>query len=427
MPKKVNYKYVDLKYVDLLGKLRHVTFPAERLTLAQTVGIGFDSSSLRGFKKTQKSDMVLILRKDAQGFLDPFFSQPTISFFADIYYNDRKTRYERDPRYILEKAVEKLKASLKVNNILFLAELEFYVFTNFEIAYDETQCMYRFTSDEKEAKLFSAYHATAPIDLYADHRNELSELLKSCQIDVKYHHHEGGELGQMEIETIFTDALKTADNITLAKYLIRNYFRRQNKYVTFMPKPFKNRAGSGMHVHHLIEKAGRSIFKGVGNELSEFGKHYVAGILAHIPAISAFANPTTNSYKRLSGGFETPEDATVGVSDRTSAIRIPGYAQARMPIEYRVGDATANPYLALAAIILAGLDGVNKKGKLKPSYVPSSLKESITELKTDHEFLTADGIFPKELIDFWIEFKTKEIKDIEGTPHPLEFIYYFEL
>ncbi|MEO0131413.1 MAG: glutamine synthetase beta-grasp domain-containing protein [candidate division WOR-3 bacterium] len=421
------YQYVDLKYVDLLGKLRHVTFPAEHLTLAKTVGIGFDSSSLRGFKKTQKSDMVLLLRKTQTGFIDPFFPVPTISFFADIYYNDRKTRYERDPRYILEKATQKLQEELKVDKVLFLAELEFYVFDKFELSYQETGCFYQFTSQEKESRLFGAYHATAPTDLYAEDRTKLSELLKSCGIGVKYHHHEGGELGQMEIETTFAPALQTADHITLAKYLIRNYFHRQNKSVTFMPKPFKNRAGSGMHVHHLIEKAGQSVFKGKGNTLSPLGEKYVAGILAHIPAISAFANPTTNSYKRLTGGFETPEDAKIGISDRTSAIRIPGYAQARMPIEYRVGDATANPYLALAAIILAGLDGIRRNGQLSPSYVPSSLADSLASLEADREFLTADGIFPKELIEFWIEFKTKEITEIETTPHPLEYLYCFEL
>jgi glutamine synthetase len=427
MAKEVKFQYVDLKYVDLLGKLRHVTFPAEYLETAQVIGIGFDSSSLRGFKKTERSDMVLLPKKQTTGFLDPFYPLPTLSIFADIYYPDRKTRYERDPRYILEKAVEKVKAELKVNKILFLAELEFYVFCSFHINYTDTTCDYQLLSDEPGVRFLGVYHATAPTDLYADDRTKLSELLRKCGIGVKYHHHEGGEGGQLEIETTFDDALKTADHITIGKYLIRTYFQRQGKYVTFMPKPIKNRPGSGMHVHHLLEKNGQSIFKGKNDELSTVGQYYVQGILAHVPAISAFANPTTNSYKRLTGGFETPQDASFGISDRTSAIRIPGYARARMPIEYRVGDATANPYLTLAAILLAGLDGVRKKGKIAKSYVPSSLTEAISGLKKDYHFLTADEIFPQDLIEFWCDFKLKEEHDIITTPHPLEFLYYFDL
>lgn len=426
MPKQKSYDFIDLKYVDILGKLRHVTFPYHKYEIAKTIGIGFDSSSLKGFKKTEKSDMVLIPHQ-AHSFVDPFYTDPTLSIFARIYYNDRKTRYEREPRYILEKAIDLVKKELKVDRILFLAELEFYVFSQFEITQTNTKLTVTVESDEKEAALTGSYHSAPPHDLYAEHRNRLVKLLQQCGIDVKYHHHEGGEFGQMEIETTFQDAAETADNIIIAKYLIKNYFRTHGKYVTFMPKPIKNRHGSGMHYHHIIEKDGHSIFKGNKEELSQIGEYYVAGILSHLASLAAFTNPTTNSYKRLTGGFETAKDASMGVADRTSAIRIPGYAKDRLPIEYRVGDATCNPYLALAALLLAGLDGIRNKGKLKKGYVPTSLQNAVEELKKDSEYLTRDNIFPKDLIEFWYQNKLKENQEIQYTPHPLEFVYYFDM
>jgi glutamine synthetase len=426
MPKQKSYEFIDLKYVDLLGKLRHVTFPYSNYKTAQLVGIGFDSSSLKGFKKTEKSDMVLIPSLE-NAFIDPFYSDPTLSIFAKIYYIDRKTRYEREPRYILEKAIDLVIKELKLEEILFLAELEFYVFSQFEISQSNTKLTVTVESDEKESALTGSYHSAPPHDLYAEHRNKLAKLLKQCGIDVKYHHHEGGEFGQMEIETTFKDAAKTADNIIVAKYLIKNYFRSQGKYVTFMPKPIKNRHGSGMHYHHILEKNGHSIFKGAKGELSQIGEYYVSGILSHLAALAAFTNPTTNSYKRLTGGFETAKDASIGIADRTSAIRIPGYAKDQMPIEYRVGDATCNPYLALAALLLAGLDGVRNKGKLKKGFVPTSLQDAVNELKKDSTFLTRDKIFVPELIDFWVQNKTRENLEIQHTPHPLEFVYYFNM
>lgn len=426
MPKVKNYAFIDLKYVDLLGKLRHVTFPYSNYQTAKLVGIGFDSSSLKGFKATEKSDMVLI-PSEQNSFIDPFYTDPTLSIFAKIYYNDRKTRYEREPRYILEKAIELVKKELKLEEILFLAELEFYVFSQFEITQTNTKLTVTVESDEKESALTGSYHSAPPHDLYAEHRNKLAKLLKQCGIDVKYHHHEGGAFGQMEIETTFQDAAKTADNIIIAKYLIKNYFKAQGKFVTFMPKPIKNRHGSGMHYHHILEKNGYSIFKGPKGELSQIGEYYVNGVLSHLASLAAFTNPTTNSYKRLTGGFETAKDASIGIADRTSAIRIPGYAKDRLPIEYRVGDATCNPYLALAALLLAGLDGIRNKGKLKNGFVPSSLQDAVEQLQKDSAYLTRDKIFTQDLIDFWCQNKTQENLEIQHTPHPLEFVYYFDM
>lgn len=427
MPNIKDIEFIDLKYGDLIGKLRHLTFPISYLETVKKYGAGFDSSSLKGFKKTEKSDLVLLFDEQST-FIDPFYTQKTLSVFGNIYYPDRTTQYERDPRFILQKTVELVKKELKLDRILFLPELEFYVFSQVEITNSDTAQGFKLISDESESIASGGYHQAPPNDLYFNHRNNLIKMFGKCGIEVKYHHHEGGALAQMEIETVFTGASKTADNITIAKYIIRNYFHKLGKFVTFMPKPIKNRAGSGMHFHHILEKDGKSIFKGKKDQISSIGMNYVNGILSHLVSLCAFTNPTTNSYKRLTGGYETPKTASIGLADRTSAIRIPGYAKDRMPIEFRVSDATCNPYLALSAILLAGLDGVRKKGNVKSGKVPDSLQSAIIDgLKNDQKYLTLDGIFPQELIDFWIETKTKEDQEIKNTPQPLEFLYYFDL
>jgi len=423
---KKNIEFIDLKYVDLIGKLRHLTFPISYWEIVKNYGAGFDSSSLKGFKKTEKSDLVL-LPDERFTFIDPFYTEKTLSIFGNIYYPDRITRYERDPRYILEKAIKIIKKELRVDRILFLPELEFYVFSQVEITNNSNTMGIRLISDETDTTAMSGYHQAPPHDFYANHRNQLVKMLQECGIEVKYHHHEGGALAQMEIETTFSDALKTPDNITISKYIIKNYFQKLGKFITFMPKPIKNKAGSGMHFHHILEKEGKSLFKGKKDALSTIGMNYVNGILSHLISLCAFTNPTTNSYKRLTGGFETPKTASIGLADRTSAIRIPGYAKDRMPIEFRVSDATCNPYLALSALLLAGLDGIRKKGGLKPGKVPNTLQSAIDGLQEDQKYLTLDGIFPQALIDFWIEIKTKESEEIRNTPHPLEYVRYFDL
>lgn len=421
-----NIEFIDLKYVDLIGKLRHLTFPISNWENVRKFGGGFDSSSLKGFKKTEKSDMVL-LPDERNSFIDPFYDNKTLSVFAKIYYSDKIRRYERDPRYILEKVIALVKSELKVDKILFLPELEFYVFSKVKITNTPHNFGVHLSSEEKEAVITGAYHQAPPADFYSEHRNHLVRLFQDAGIEVKYHHHEGGEYGQSEIETLFADGLTSADNVIISKYLIKNYFHREGKFATFMPKPLKSKHGSGLHYHHILERQGKSLFKGKKDGLSSLGEHYVNGILSHLAALCAFTNPTTNSYKRLTGGFETPKAASIGMADRTSAIRIPGYAKENTPIEYRVGDATANPYFALVALLLAGLDGVRNKGKLKPGKVPSSLNSAIYALNKDKKFLTLDGIFPQELIDFWIETKSREEQEINKTPNPLEYLYYFDL
>ncbi len=462
---KYDADFIDLKYVDLFGKLRHISFPISYWKTAKEKGVGFDSSSLRGFKHTERSDLLLV-PDETSSFIDPFFSAKTLSFFANIYYpyklqhNSRtpaehkhyamRQRYEKDPRWILQKAVDLVKNEMKVDRILFLPELEFYVFAHFSAisgsnriggqlidgehlsevksksAIGAIQEMVAIYSDERTSAITGSYHQSPPADIYAEDRNQLVRMLETCGVKVKYHHHEGGEFGQSEIEIIYNEPLPTADDIVIAKYIIKNYFSRLNKFATFMPKPLKNRHGSGLHFHHILEREEKSLFKGKNGSLSQLGENYIKGIFAHLPSLCAFCNPTTNSYKRLTGGFETPRAPTVGFADRTSAIRIPGYAE-DFPIEYRVSDATCNPYLALAALLLAGLDGFRNKGNLKIARIPNSLKFAIDALKADSAYLTRDEVFPQEVIDFWIETKYEEFQEINLTPSPIEFVYYFDL
>ncbi|MEO0076701.1 MAG: glutamine synthetase beta-grasp domain-containing protein [candidate division WOR-3 bacterium] len=417
-------EFIDLKYVDLLGNLRHVTLPVSYWSQAQKYGIGFDGSSLKGFKRTERSDLILI-PDETTTFLDPFYSSKTLSVFGNIYYPDSKTRYERDPKFILEKTVRLIQNELNVDRILFLPELEFYVFAQVEIRTADNNLGVKLVADENSLASGSGYHRLPPFDVYAEHRNNLVKLLQASGIEVKYHHHEGGALSQMEIETTFTDAEKTAQNIVLIKYFVKNYFYRLGKFATFMPKPLNNHPGSGMHFHHRLEKNGKSLFKGKKDEISLLGQHYINGVLSHLASLCAFTNPTTNSYKRLTGSFETPKSASIGIADRTSAIRIPGYAQNLMSLEFRVSDATCNPYLVLSAFLLAGLDGIRKKGNLKLSNLPENLAEAQINLKNDHQYLLVNNIFPKELIDFWIETKLQEYQEIKNSTHPLEYQHYF--
>ena len=427
IPNMKDIEFIDLKYVDLIGKLRHLTFPISYWEKVKKYGAGFDSSSLKGFKKTEKSDLVLLVDNN-RTFIDPFYSDKTLSVFGNIYYPDRKTRYERDPRLILKKAIELVKKELKLDRILFLPELEFYVFSQVELTNSDTAQGYKIICDETEQIASGGYHQSPPNDLYSDQRNILVKMFQKCGIEVKYHHHEGGALAQMEIETVFTEASKSADDIIIAKYIIKNYFHKIGKFATFMPKPLKNKSGSGMHFHHILEKDGKSIFLGKKDQISQIGMNYINGILSHLESLCAFTNPTTNSYKRLTGGFETPKSASIGLADRTSAIRIPGYAKDQMPIEFRVSDATCNPYLTLSAILLAGLDGIRKKSNyLKPGQVPTSLQSAIYGLKNDQKYLTLDNIFPQELVDFWVDIKTKEDREMQHTPHPLEYLHYLDM
>jgi glutamine synthetase len=444
-------KFLDLKYTDVLGRLRHVTVPIERLAQVATDGVGFDSSSVAGFRTVEAGDMLLKPDLDS-AFVDPFPSHPTVSCFAEIHEPGTGRRYERDPRYVLEKALAALKKATRADEVMILTEFEFYLFNRVEFHTDSSSATYRVETEELRhddqtgLSLFKgpAYHVAPPFDRSADFRSELSDLMAACGIPVKYHHHEGGRYSQVEIEPTYMPAKKAADSVVLTKYLVRNLAFRSNLSATFMPKPIHGEPGSGMHVHQYLSRGGVSLFgdEHAQTRLSELGRHYIGGILDHASSLCAFTNPSTNSYRRLVPGFEAPVFVFFSFANRTAAIRIPGYitSAAKLSIEYRIPDATASPYLGLAGILMAGLDGIKRRidpgfpatGRLddlaqsfgaKP--VPTSLNQALHELKQDNDYLKRDDIFTQDLLDKWHELKSLEADAVARRPHPWEFDLYY--
>ncbi len=430
---KEKVRFVDVKYVDLLGKLRHVTIPLEKLPSVLESGIGIDGSSLPGFKGHEASDMRIIIDPDS-AFLDPLFEEKTLSFLAEIHVAQEKRRFCDDPKFVLEKAARALMDRTGAAEIVFQPELEFYLFVAFD--YDEGACSAYYLLEPLEEKgYYGAYHAAVPTDLTADLRNELSALLSNIGIGVKYHHHEGGAYSQVEIELEPGPVPKAADWIILAKYLIKGTALKKNLFATFMPKPIHNEPGSGLHLHHyILGSGGRSLFADENDPLglSKLAKHYIGGLFYHIRSLTAFTNPSTNSFRRLRTGFESPAKVDFSVADRTSAIRIPGYVSKRSSrIEYRVPDATCNPYLAMAAILMAGLDGIEneidpEEAKKKAGSIPRTLQETLDALKEDNGYLKKQGVFSDRLLNNWIEIKEREVQEVESRVHPFEFKLYFD-
>jgi glutamine synthetase len=454
-------RFLDLKYSDLTGRLRHVTLPVEQLEHAVKEGIGFDSSAVAGFRTVDAGDMLLKPDLDS-AFVDPFAQEPTVTCFAEIYESDGKHRYERDPRAILRRAIAALKRETRADEVMVRPEFEFYLFNKAEFWTDQSSAVYRIETDELRHddpsgfSLFKgpAYHVAPPFDRSSDFRSELSLLMARCGVPVKYHHHEGGRYSQVEVEPVFLPAMRSADGIMLSKYLVRNLAFKHDKSATFMPKPIFGEAGSGMHLHMFLQKGGGG-GQGAGGEgegaslfgddkgpakLSKLALHYIGGILNHAPSLCALTNPSTNSFRRLVPGYEAPVLVFFSVANRTAAIRIPGYVTraAEMAIEYRIPDATANPYLSLAAVLMAGLDGIRTKADpglplsgrldsldLGKKAVPFSLVRALDELKKDSGYLTHDGVFSKETIDKWVELKMDEVEAVARRPHPWEFSLYY--
>jgi glutamine synthetase len=454
-------KFLDLKYSDLPGRLRHVTLPVEQLEHAVKDGIGFDSSSVAGFRTVDAGDMVLKPDLDS-AFVDPFTQESTVSCFAEIYESDGRRRYERDPRAILQRAIAALKKETRADEVMVRPEFEFYLFNKAEFWTDDSSAAYRIETDELKHddpsgfSLFKgpAYHVAPPFDRSSDFRSELSLLMAQCGVPVKYHHHEGGRYSQVEVEPVFLPAMRSADGIMLSKYLVRNLAFKHDKSATFMPKPIFGEAGSGMHVHMFLQKTGdgrRGTGVGDGGislfgdekaaaKLSKLALQYIGGILNHAPSLCALTNPSTNSFRRLVPGYEAPVLVFFSVANRTAAIRIPGYVTraAEMAIEYRIPDATANPYLSLAAVLMAGLDGIRTKADpgqplsgrldsldLGKKAVPFSLVRALDELKRDSAYLAYDDVFSKETIDKWVELKMDEVEAVARRPHPWEFSLYY--
>ncbi len=461
-----NIQMVDFRIVDLPGRQHHLTVPAAEIDEEKlTHGIAFDGSSLQGFRSIEESDMVM--RPDlATAYVDAFTAVPTLDLVCDIH-EPSGARYNRDPRYIAQKAEDYLKKSGIATNAYFGPELEFFVFDDVRFATDQSGAFYSIDSNEAnwntgkdegpnlayKVKNKGGYFPVQPTDTQHDLRTEMVQELMNAGIRVERHHHEVASAGQAEINFRFETLTKVADVVLLYKYIVRNVARRYGKVATFMPKPVFGDNGSGMHVHQSLFDGDTPLFfeEGSYGNMSKIAHHYIAGILHHAPAILAFATPSTNSFKRLVPGFEAPVNLVFSRGNRSAAVRVPiaAVSPKTARIEFRTPDATSNPYLAFAAMLLAGLDGIKKKmdptalgyGPLDKNIyelsdeekknikgVPGSLEEVLQALSDDHEFLLEGGVFDNDFIQTWIDFKrTTEVQPMALRPHPYEFQMYLDL
>lgn len=458
-------RIIDFKVVTLDGKWRHLSIPSSRLNeKIFTDGIGFDGSSY-GYAVIENSDMIFI-PDISTAFVDPFCEVPTLSMIADIYETNGKTkRFEGDPRYIAKKAQEHLK-SLRISDEYIIGpEFEFYLFDHIsyevrgnhqEVLIDSIEAPWNSNNKEYnqgyKMPFQKGYHAALPYDITNDIRSEMCLKLEEMGVPVKYHHHEVGAAGQLEIEVELGEMLTMADRTLLSKYIIKNTALLHGKTATFMPKPIFGEAGSGMHVHMFLKKDGKNIFydKDGYSNLSITALYFIGGILKHAPSLLAFTNPSTNSYKRLVPGFEAPVSICFGTSNRSSVIRIPGYIKdcEKTRFEFRPSDGTCNPYIAFSAMLMAGIDGIiNKIDPREEGYgpydvnvfelpkddrdkiksLPKNFEEAFDALLKDKEYLLQGGVFTEDFIKNWIEYKyNSEIMKVLPVPTPLEYQLYFD-
>jgi glutamine synthetase len=453
---------VDLKFCDLWGRWHHLTVPASQFTHSlMEEGIGFDGSAV-GLKSVKAGDMVLIPDLDT-GILDPFWNMPTLSFICTTKEADTHAIFANDPRNIAKRAEAYLRDTGIASESRWGPEFEFYVFDDVSYSSGVNHGSYRLDSAEADwnsdkgghghyIPLHGGYHAIPPKDQLYNLRSEMSLHLEAMGVPIKYHHHEVGGPGQSEIETPLMGLVQSGDATMLVKYVTKMTANRHGKTVTFMPKPLYGEAGSGMHFHQQLLKDGRNVFydkEGYGC-LSETALYYIGGLLTHGAALLALTNPSTNSYRRLVPGFEAPINAFFSLGNRSAAVRIPKYATQpeTARFEFRPPDATCNIYLALAAQLLAGLDGIRRK--IDPSQagfgpidanifawseekratikaLPTSLEQALDALEDDKQFLLEEEIFSEELINQWIDYKREfESLPVRNRPHPYEMYLYFD-
>ena len=455
-------KILDLRFMDFPGLWQHLSVPISELSESLfTDGHGFDGSSIRGWQAINASDM-LVIPDPASARIDPFLKDSTLVMICDIVDPITRESYSRDPRNIAKKAEAHLKASSLADVAYFGPEAEFFIFD--DIRYDSTEnsCYYFVDSAEGQwntgrvegpnlgykPRYKEGYFPVPPMDSQQDIRSEMVLLMEEVGIYVETHHHEVATAGQAEIDMRFDSLVNMADKLQWYKYIIKNVARRHNKTATFMPKPLFNDNGSGMHTHQSLWKGGQPLFAGDGYAgVSQTCLYYIGGILKHAPALCAFVAPTTNSYKRLVPGFEAPVNLAYSSRNRSAAVRIPMYSPSPKAkrIEVRFPDPACNAYLAFAAMLMAGLDGIENRidpGEpldkdiygLSPAElskvpsVPGSLEGALNALENDHEFLIKGDVFTQDVIETWIEYKRgREIDPVRLRPHPYEFKLYFDI
>jgi len=461
LAKAKDVKMVDLKFCDIHGAWQHFTVPVSQLGESLFVdGLGFDGSSIRGWKSIEASDM-LVIPDPATAWMDPFTELPTLSLLCDIEDPITREPYERSPRGVARKAEQYLVSTGIADQAFFGPEAEFFVFDDVRFASRANESFYHVDSIEGswntgreeypnlgyKIRAKEGYLPTPPADQGMDMRAEMVVVMQELGLIVEAQHHEVASGGQSEIDLRYDTLLKMADSMCVYKYVVRNVAHRRGKTATFMPKPIFGDNGSGMHTHQSLWKKGKPLMAGESYaNLSPTGLHYIGGLLKHAPALCALTNPITNSYKRLAPGFEAPVMLAYSARNRSAICRIPTYSSnpKAIRVEFRCPDPAANPYLAFSALLMAGLDGIENKidpGEaldknlydLPPEIatnvptVPDSLRGAIDALRDDHEFLLKGDVFTTDFIENYLDLKAAEHDAIRLRPHPHEFSMYFDI
>ncbi|MGY5746091.1 glutamate--ammonia ligase [Vibrio antiquarius] len=454
-------KFVDLRFTDTKGKEQHISIPAHQIDADFfEEGKMFDGSSVAGWKGINESDMVM-MPDASSAVLDPFTEDATLNIRCDILEPATMQGYDRDPRSIAKRAEDFMRSTGVADTVLIGPEPEFFLFDDVKFAtdmsgsffkIDDVEAAWNTGSDYEEGNkghrpgVKGGYFPVAPVDSSQDIRSAMCLVMEEMGLVIEAHHHEVATAGQNEIATRFNTLTTKADEIQIYKYVVHNVAHAFGKTATFMPKPLVGDNGSGMHVHQSLAKDGVNLFAGDKyGGLSEMALYYIGGIIKHARAINAFANPSTNSYKRLVPGFEAPVMLAYSARNRSASIRIPVVPSPKARrIEVRFGDPAANPYLCFASMLMAGLDGI--KNKIHPgeamdkdlydlpaeeaAEIPTvaySLKDALAELDADREFLTAGGVFSDDFIDSYIELKSQDVERVNMTTHPVEFELYYSV
>ncbi|MBW4654175.1 MAG: type I glutamate--ammonia ligase [Kaiparowitsia implicata GSE-PSE-MK54-09C] len=460
--KDQDIKMIDLKFIDMPGTWQHLTVFQDQIDESSFEdGVPFDGSSIRGWKAINESDMTMVLDAST-AWIDPFMAEPTLSVICSIKEPRTGEWYARCPRVIAQKAVDYLQATGLGDTAFFGPEAEFFIFEDVRFDQNEHEGYYHVDSVEGrwntgrmeeggnkayKPRYKEGYFPVSPTDTSQDLRTEMLLTMAKCGVPIEKHHHEVASGGQCELGFRFGTLVQAADWLLTYKYCIKNVGKKYGKTITFMPKPVFNDNGSGMHTHQSIWKDGQPLFAGDQYAgLSQMALWYIGGILKHAPALLAFTNPTTNSYKRLVPGFEAPVNLAYSQGNRSASVRIPlsGTNPKAKRLEFRCPDATSNPYLAFAAMLCAGIDGI--KNQIDPGSpldvdiydlspeelakipsTPGSLEDALSCLEKDHEFLTTGGVFTEDFIGNWINFKLdNEVNPMRLRPHPYEFSLYYD-